>query len=170
MSKLLKLTAGTHRFTAPGETEIELSGEGDYVLELAAAGVELKVRGIYDLHGKGRSEVSVVLHHLSPHTKATTVLKGVVRDTAFLRLVGRIIIEKDCGDSHSFLTERVLLLSDTAKAETVPDLEIKTDDVSCSHAASLSRIPEEHIFYLMSRGLTRTAAEEAVVKGFLGGE
>ncbi|MCA9369371.1 SufD family Fe-S cluster assembly protein, partial [Candidatus Woesebacteria bacterium] len=64
-------------------------------------------------------------------------------------------------------TERVLLLSDTATAETVPDLEILTDDVKCSHAASVSRIPEEQIFYLQSRGIERSTAEDMIVEGFL---
>jgi Fe-S cluster assembly scaffold protein SufB len=91
----------------------------------------------------------------------------VATDQAQIKFVGRIIIDKDCGDSNSFLTERILLLSDQAKAEAVPDLEIKTDDVKCSHAASISRIPEEHLFYLMSRGLQRSAAEQMVVDGFL---
>ena len=91
----------------------------------------------------------------------------MARDQASVTFVGRIIIDEDCGDSHSFLTERILLLSDKAHAKAVPDLEIKTDDVSCSHAASVSNIPEEHIFYLMSRGISRTRSEEMIVEGFL---
>ena len=80
---------------------------------------------------------------------------------------GKIIIDENCGDSSSFLTERVLLLSDKAKAEAIPDLEIKTDDVQCSHAASISSISEEHLFYLETRGIGREKAEEMVVDGFL---
>jgi Fe-S cluster assembly protein SufD len=60
-----------------------------------------------------------------------------------------------------------LLLSDNAKAEAIPDLEILTDDVKCSHAASISRIPESQLFYLMSRGIPRSAAEDLIVNGFL---
>ena len=65
------------------------------------------------------------------------------------------------------MTERVLLLSDTATAETIPDLEIESYDVKCSHAASVSRINEEQLFYLMSRGISRVKAEDMVVVGFL---
>jgi len=81
--------------------------------------------------------------------------------------LGRIIIDPECGNSNSLLTERILLLSDTASADAIPELEILTDDVKCSHAASVSRIPEEHIFYLMSRGISRKEAEEMVIEGFL---
>jgi Fe-S cluster assembly scaffold protein SufB len=82
-------------------------------------------------------------------------------------VVGRIIIDPECGDTNSFLSERILLLSDSARAEAVPDLEILTDDVKCSHAATISRIPDDQIFYLMSRGLSRQTAEEEIVSGFL---
>lgn len=111
--------------------------------------------------------MTVIIHHQAPHTRANTTLRGVARDRAQIRFVGRIIIDEACGDSNSFLTERILLLSDQAKAEAVPDLEIKTDDVKCSHAASISRIPEEHLFYLMSRGIPQLQAENLIIEGFL---
>jgi Fe-S cluster assembly protein SufD len=140
---------------------------GTYLFEITKSGVELEIAGVFDVGGRDRAEVAVIIHHKAPHTRAETTLKGVARDHASLTFVGRIIIDEDCGDSHSFLTERILLLSDTAHAKAVPDLEIKTDDVSCSHAASVSDIPEEHIFYLMTRGITRQQAEEMIVEGFL---
>ena len=89
------------------------------------------------------------------------------RDQSRIKLVGRIKIDPDCGQTHSFLTERILLLSDQATAETVPDLEIETDDVKCSHAASISHLPESQLFYLMSRGLDRHLAENLIIGGFL---
>lgn len=141
---------------------------GIYVFEITKPGAELTIGGVFDVGGQERAEIEVIIHHKAPHTRASTTLKGVARDRASLTFVGRIIIDEECGDSHSFLTERILLLSDTAHAKAVPDLEIKTDDVSCSHAASVSDIPEEHIFYLMSRGITRQQAEEMIVEGFLG--
>ena len=147
--------------------EFKIVEPGTYVFEITKPGVELTVGGVFDAIGTTRAEVTVVIHHKSPHTRANTVLKGVARDQASVTFVGRIIIDEDCGDSHSFLTERILLLSEKAHAKAVPDLEIKTDDVSCSHAASISNIPEEHIFYLMSRGITRQEAEEMIVEGFL---
>lgn len=140
---------------------------GKYVFQITEPGVELTISGVFDAVATDRKEVDVVIHHQAPHTRAYTVLKGVARDQASLTFVGRIIIDEDCGDSHSFLTERILLLSEKAHAKAVPDLEIKTDDVSCSHAASVSNIPEEHIFYLMSRGIPRNRAEEMIVEGFL---
>ena len=140
---------------------------GEYHVELTEPNTEVTIKGAFAVEAKEEVAVTVIIHHLAPHTRANTTLRGVARDQGFLKFTGRIIIEKDCGDTNSFLTERVLLLSDQARAETVPDLEIKTDDVKCSHAASISRIPEEHLFYLMSRGLSQAEAETVIVEGFL---
>ena len=98
---------------------------------------------------------------------ANTTLKGVVRDQSQLKFKGLITIDPNCGQSSSFLTERILLLSDQAHAEAIPDLEILTDDVKCSHAASISNLDEEHLFYLMSRGLSKKQVEKLIVNGFL---
>jgi len=156
------------RFQVEKTQEFEIAQPGKYVFEIVKEGVELVVHGVFQAAGRDRTEVLVVVHHKAAHTRANTTLKGVARDQASLTFEGRIIIDPDCGDSHSFLTERILLLSDTAHARAVPDLEILTDDVSCSHAASVSNIPQELIFYLMSRGLSRSKAEELIVSGFLG--
>lgn len=146
---------------------ITLSEPGSYLFELNSPGEELYIRGDFESSQKERKEVVVIIHHKAPHTRAETILKGVGRDQSSIKFVGRIIIDPKCGDSHSMLTERILLLSDEAKAEAIPDLEIQTDDVSCSHAASISRIPEEQIFYLQSRGISRGDAENLIVDGFL---
>ncbi|MBT4124503.1 MAG: SufD family Fe-S cluster assembly protein [Candidatus Pacebacteria bacterium] len=147
--------------------KIKLTKSGSYLIELTGAGSSVDITGVFKAEEKNKLEIYVVIHHKAPHTKAETVLKGVVRDSSFLQLKGKIIIDENCGDSSSFLTERVLLLSDKAKAEAIPDLEIKTDDVQCSHAASISSISEEHLFYLETRGIGREKAEEMVVDGFL---
>ncbi len=147
--------------------KIQITESGEYLFELIGPGADVEIGGAFLAENEEKIDVTVIIHHKAPHTRANTTLRGVGRDKARVRFVGRIIIDEDCGDSNSFLTERILLLSDSASAEAIPDLEIKTDDVKCSHAASVSRIPEEHIFYLMSRGISRNAAEEMVVEGFL---
>lgn len=153
--------------TTPTAEPIVIQEPGEYQVFLTQAGAEVEIKGAFDVRGKDECSVTVIIHHQAPHTRANTTLRGVGRDQAKIKFVGRIIIDEECGDSNSFLTERILLLSDQAMAEAVPDLEIKTDDVKCSHAASISRIPEEHIFYLMSRGISRPQAEQLVVEGFL---
>lgn len=157
----------THEFNITSNERHTLTESGEYIFNVTQPGADLTITGAFLAEGKDKVEVEVIIRHQAPHTRANTTLKGVARDQAQIKFTGRIIIEPECGDTNSFLTERILLLSDEAKAEAVPDLEIKTDDVKCSHAASISRIPEEHIFYLMSRGIPRREAEEMIVEGFL---
>lgn len=146
---------------------IVLEKPGDYQIELLGEGAEVEISGVFDASGKQKKEVSVVIIHRAGNTLANTTLKGVARDQSFVKFVGRIIIDKGCPNTNSFLTEKILLLSDSARAEAVPDLEIESDDVKCSHAATISRIPEEQIFYLQSRGISREKAQESIVAGFL---
>jgi len=155
--------------TIPANTisKFVIPKSGYYVVELVGPGAEAVISGAFNVEKSDTAEVTVIIHHQAPHTRANTTLRGVARDSAQVKFVGRIIIDENCGDTNSFLTERILLLSDQAKAEAVPDLEIKSDDVKCSHAASISKIPDEHLFYLMSRGIPRRQAEELIVEGFL---
>jgi Fe-S cluster assembly protein SufD len=162
MNKVTEYTITTAR-----EDVITIDKPGEYHVFLTKAGAEVSLRGAFDVAGKDECNVTVIIHHKAPHTRANTMLRGVGRDQSRIRFEGRIIIDHDCGDSNSFLTERVLLLSDEAKAETIPDLEILTDDVKCSHAASISQIPQEHLFYLMSRGIPKQEAADMIVEGFL---
>lgn len=147
--------------------QIEIDQSGQYTVELVGSGAHADIHGAFLAKNKEKVEIELYIVHKAPHTSAQTMLKGVAQDSSSIRFFGRIAIEPNCPNTQSFLEERILLLSDQAKAEAVPELEILSDDVKCSHAASISRIPEEHLFYLQSRGLDKHTAEELVVEGFL---
>lgn len=149
------------------EEQITLTKSGEYTVEIAKPRAEVQIIGKFLTQDSDDLNIQLTIIHSAPHTRAKTILKGVAQDQSRIRFFGRIIIEEDCRDTQSFLEERILLLSDQAKAEAVPELEIKTDDVKCSHAASISRIPEEHLFYLQSRGISSKQAEAMIVEGFL---
>lgn len=159
-TKIITLKRDEHK-------NITLTDAGVYEVVLGGEGAEVTLSGAFEATGNQRIAVTVIVRHCAPHTRSNTLLKGVARDTAYISFTGRIIVEEHCPDTNAFLTERILLLSDTARAEAVPDLEILTDDVKCSHAASISHIPENQLFYLMTRGLTREAAEALIIEGFL---
>jgi Fe-S cluster assembly protein SufD len=147
--------------------EIWLKCSGDYEVILAGPGARAEIKGSFSAKSQDLVEVKLLIIHQAPHTSAQTTLKGVARDQSRVSFMGRIKIEPGCGDVQSFLEERILLLSNRAKAEAIPELEILADDVKCSHAASVSRIPAEHLFYLESRGIPPEQAEELIVEGFL---
>ncbi len=146
---------------------VTISEPGSYVVELNGVGAHVDIQGAFLTSDKTQLEVNLYIVHKAAHTSAQTILKGVAKDQSRIRFFGRIKIEPNCPGTQSFLEERILLLSEKASAEAVPELEILSDDVKCSHAASISQIPEEHVFYLQSRGISRHEAEEIITEGFL---
>jgi Fe-S cluster assembly protein SufD len=155
------------QITNLGTTTITLDKPGIYEVQLLTEGAEVSISGIFEAAGTEQKKITVIINHKAAHTRSNTVLKGVARDSAQVSFTGKIIVAEHCPDTNAFLTERILLLSDAAKAEAIPELEILTDDVKCSHAASISHIPEEQLFYLRSRGVSQVEAEQLIVAGFL---
>ncbi len=106
--------------------------------------------------------------HVSPNAKSDLLYKGALDGKARSVFRGIIKVHKGAQRTDAYQTNRNLLLSEHARAESLPNLEIEADDVRCSHGATVGQLEEEHVFYLMSRGLSRSRAERLVVLGFLG--
>jgi Fe-S cluster assembly scaffold protein SufB len=126
----------------------------------------------YDLHifvGKGseKLQLDAVLRHIGKDTKGNILVKGIVKDSAMVKLDGMIKIDKDGSGANSLLSEHVMLLNPGAHAEAKPELEIENDDVSSTHTASVSQIDEDKIFYLTSRGMSKEDARKLIIEGFL---
>ena len=77
-----------------------------------------------------------------------------------------IRVEKDAQKTNAYQENRNLMLSPTAHADSIPGLEILANDVRCTHGATLGQVDRDQLFYLMSRGLSRTEAERFIVRGF----
>ncbi len=146
---------------------IRLGLGGKYVVRLIGEGSSVKVLGGFEVKGKKCVEVGVEIWHEAEMTEAETDLRGVVSGEGEIKIRGIIKVLKGAQRTNSMLSEKVLLLGDLARAEVVPDLEIEADDVSASHAAVVSRVDEDQVYYLMCRGIKREEAEEMIVKGFL---
>jgi len=107
-----------------------------------------------------------MVHH-APNTYGNTFIKGALTGTAKAVLKGMIKIAKHAHGSDDLLTERVLLLSPKARAEADPQLEIDADQVKATHAATISRINQDHLYYLRTRGLPEDKGKQFIVTGFL---
>lgn len=149
------------------EQTIYLNDSGEYVVELVGEGARVKILGGWKLGGKDKLDVLLTIRHKNTHTFADTILKAVVDDEAMATIRGRIIVEKGAQQTESFLRESVLLISSKARAVAIPDLEIEANEVKCSHAATVSKVDEEQLYYLTSRGISRFEAQEMIVEGFL---
>ncbi len=104
--------------------------------------------------------------HAAPDTTSNLLFKGVVDDHSKSVYTGLIRVEKEGRGTNAFQTNRNIKLSEDAWAESVPNLEIETNDVHCSHASTVGPIDEDQRFYLESRGVPTDVAERLIVAGF----
>jgi Fe-S cluster assembly protein SufD len=112
-------------------------------------------------------QIALDVLHLAPHCRSDLFTKGVIKDSARSVYYGYIRVAEGAQRTDAYQTNRNLLLSPSACADSIPNLEIKANDVRCSHGASVSSVSAEDMFYLMARGLSRNSAEELLVEGFL---
>jgi Fe-S cluster assembly protein SufD len=106
--------------------------------------------------------------HVAPNTSSDLLYKGALDAESRSVFRGIIRVHPKAQKTDAYQTNRNLILSDKARADSLPNLEIEADDVRCSHGATVGQLDAESRFYLMSRGLTREQAERLVVTGFLG--
>ena len=105
--------------------------------------------------------------HIAPKTTSDLLFKGAVADTAQSVYSGLIRVRKGAAGTNAFQTNRNLVLSQGAHADSVPNLEIDEQDVRCSHASAVGPVDEEQRYYLESRGVPSDIAERLIVLGFL---
>ena len=105
-------------------------------------------------------------HHLAPNGKSTLTFKNALADHAKTIFSGLIKVENEAQQTNSYQTNRNLLLSNEAEADSMPGLEILANEVKCSHGATTSKIDDQELFYLLSRGISRAVAERLIILGF----
>jgi Fe-S cluster assembly scaffold protein SufB len=112
-------------------------------------------------------DVTSNLIHYGANTRGRVLSKSVMKDHSKSLFKGMIKIEKNAKSAESFLAGHAILLDKGAKSDTIPGLEIETNEVRATHSASVAQIDENQIFYLMCRGLSNEEAKREIVSGFL---
>lgn len=148
---------------------ILLNQGGNFSVEvvLAKPGARALILGIITGNGQAEIKLFTQTRHLASNTHAETMIHGILSGVATAELRGMIEIGNQANQATDFLTEKVLVLSDQARAVVEPALEIKANEVRASHAATVAAIDEEQVYYLMSRGLLKKEAESLITEGFL---
>jgi Fe-S cluster assembly protein SufD len=141
-------------------------GRLDLGVSLVGDGSSSEVVGLYFGEGDQTLDYRMVIDHQGRSTNSDVFLKGAVEDDAQSVFTGLLRIEKDAARTSTFETNRNLVLSENAKAHSVPNLEILCNDVICGHASSVGPLEPDHLYYLMSRGLSRERAERLLIRGF----
>ncbi len=136
--------------------EIELDGQGSWG----------RMSALYFPDGKQFMDLDTQQNHNAPNTTSDLLFKGVLKDEARAVWQGMIKALPGAQKTDGFQANRTMLMSDTARTDSIPGLEINADDVRCTHASATGQIEDEVLFYLQSRGLPRVEAEKLVVDGF----
>ncbi|MFZ1416028.1 MAG: Fe-S cluster assembly protein SufD [Defluviicoccus sp.] len=137
-------------------------------VSLDAPGAEARLAGAYLVDGTQHLDTTTVVEHRAPRTTCREVFKGVVDGTAEAVFQGRIVVHREAQGTSADQLTKALLLSDGARVNQKPELEIYADDVKCSHGAAAGQIDREALFYLRSRGLPASVAQRLLIEGFLG--
>jgi Fe-S cluster assembly protein SufD len=140
----------------------------DLNARLRGPGANSDMLGLYFGDGSQHFDFNTSQDHLVENTASDLLYKGALDGSSRSIFRGIIRVHPGAQRTDAYQTNRNLLLSPKAHADSLPNLEIQADDVKCSHGATVGELDSEARFYLMSRGLSRVQAERLVVLGFLG--
>jgi len=121
----------------------------------------------YQGHDQSILDKKIEIIHQQPHLHSDILVKVVLFAAAKINLQVIVRVAQGAKETNTFLKIQVLLIGKQAEAKIIPALEIMENSVKAGHAAIISRINAEQLFYLQSRGLTLQAAEKQIIKGFL---
>ena len=144
---------------------------GDYARlrtdsHLVGDGATSNLLAVYFGDGEQMHDFRTMQAHEAPKTTSDLLFKGAVTGTAHAVYTGLIKVARGAAGTNAFQTNRNLVLSEGARADSVPNLEIEENDVRCSHASAVGPIDEEQRYYLESRGVPPQVAERLIVLGF----
>jgi Fe-S cluster assembly protein SufD len=126
----------------------------------------IEMLGLYFAESGQHFDFRTLQDHVAGQSKSDLLYKGALKDESRAVYAGLIRVNKGAAYTDAYQTNRNLVLSDHAKADSKPELEIENNEVKCSHAASVSQIEENELFYLQSRGIPNHEAQRLIVHGF----
>ena len=135
---------------------------------LVGPGATAELKALYFASGEQFFDFHTLQDHQVGNTTSDLLFKGALQDTARTVYAGLIKIEKHAARSDAYQANRNLVLSDKAKATSIPMLEIDNNDVRCTHGATVGPVDPNHLFYLRSRGIPEATAKRMLIQGFFG--
>ncbi len=138
----------------------------DIHLKFTAEGGEAFVDGLYMLSGNQHHDTHSEIDHALPNCLSHQNYKGVLNDKSRGVFNGKVFVRENASGTDAKQSNKNLLMSNDARVDTKPQLEIFNDDVKCAHGATVGQLEEEELFYLLSRGLNETLARNLLTYGF----
>jgi Fe-S cluster assembly protein SufD len=136
--------------------------------KLAGEGLECVLNGLYLTRGEQLADHHMIVEHAQPHCASHEYFNGILDDKSKGVFHGRIYVHPIAQKTDAKQTNKNLLLSDDATADTKPQLEIYADDVKCTHGATIGQLNSESIFYLRARGIPEDVARRMLIHAFAG--
>ncbi len=133
---------------------------------MVGPGAQVFVHGFMFGDQRQHFDLHTLQKHLSDHTTSDLLIKGCLKDRARSVYQGLIQVAEGAQRTDAYQANRNLLLSGTARADSIPGLEILANDVRCTHGATIGMVDAEQMYYLMARGLPRNQAQRLIVEGF----
>ena len=146
----------------PGESK-----DIDVFVDLAGPGAELNLKALYICNSEEKVNFRVLVHHRAPGCRSTQLVKGIAGGSSQVSFNGTIVVAPDAQKTEAFQENHNILLTEQARVETRPQLEIYADDVKCSHGATIGRLNEDELFYMRSRGIPLNEAQALQILSFL---
>ena len=150
-------------------TNVNLGGRlsrHDIELKFTAEGGEAWVDGLYMIGGSQHHDTHSIIDHQVPNCISHQNYKGVLNDKSRAVFNGKVFVRENAHGTDAQQQNKNLLLSNEARVDTKPQLEIFNDDVKCSHGATVGQLEEEELFYLLTRGLPENLAKNLLTYGF----
>ena len=135
-------------------------------LDLAGEGATGRMSGFYFTDGNQHLDHDTQQNHFAPHTTSDLLFKGALKGKSRSVWQGMIYVAPGAQKTDGYQANRNIVLSEGARADSIPGLEILADDVRCTHGATVGKLEQEPLFYLKSRGIPQAEAEKIVVEGF----
>ncbi|HEV7682793.1 MAG TPA: Fe-S cluster assembly protein SufD [Pyrinomonadaceae bacterium] len=129
-------------------------------------GAECWVDGLYLVNGSQHTDTHSVIDHRKPHCTSHQLYKGILDGKSRAVFNGKIFVRHDAQKTDAMQTNKNLLLSNEARVDTKPQLEILADDVKCAHGAAVGQLDEDELFYLEARGIHPDLARNLLTYGF----
>ncbi len=143
-----------------------LPGKKNVEIEIKGNDSSFDYYGVLDGKGEDEFDISTVVTHVGLKAKSNVWIKGVLRNNSKVEVSGLIkVLNGSKGSDGRFKAE--FLVFDNAIAKPIPGLEIEENDVAAGHSAWVTKVSEDMIFYLMTKGLSRKKSEKAIIDGFL---
>ena len=146
----------------PGESrDIEVS------VDLCGPGAEAHLKGLYLCKADEKVNFRVLMHHRAPGCKSTQLFNGIAGGEAQVNFHGTIVVAPDAQQTEAYQENHNIVLTDQARVDTKPQLEIYADDVKCSHGATVGQLNQDELFYMRSRGIPENEAKTLQMLSFL---